>query len=259
MTNSMLRQALLNKLSITPQGLSLRIQKLKKIHSITTEDATYVIAQQNGIILDKYLEKMIVDRIRILLRDISTGSQSTYHDQKTPKKEITKKENRREIIISKEFKETDPILPAKKLLEAKEMAALYPLLYVFENSVREVIDKVISQCHGDIWYEKGLTASLEKTIKDRMDNEKKNSWHQRRGSRPIDYVDLNQLKPLVSKYESLFVPSIIPSLEWFSQLIDEMYQSRCVLCHMNPLHKDNISSVTLRYKQWQKQIRHKKI
>lgn len=94
---------------------------------------------------------------------------------------------------------------------------------------------------------------------DRMANEKKNSWHQRRGDRPIDYLDLNQLKPLVNKYESLFVPDIIPSLQWFSQLIDEMYQSRCVLCHMNPLNKDNISSVKLKYNQWQKQIKNKQI
>ena len=70
-------------------------------------------------------------------------------------------------------------------------------------------------------------------------------------------MDLNQLVPLMRNIENDVVPDIIPSLEWFSQLIEEVYQSRCVLCHMNPLDNDSITSVKLRFRQWQKQIKAK--
>jgi len=54
------------------------------------------------------------------------------------------------------------------------------------------------------------------------------------------------------------VPNINPCLDWFTQLIGEVYNSRCVVCHMNPLDKDNIQAVKLRFTQWEKQIDAKK-
>jgi hypothetical protein len=98
------------------------------------------------------------------------------------------------------------------------------------------------------------TRNLKDTVNNRMQAENRNSWHQRRGARPIDYLDLNQLVPLVRGIQQYVVPDIIPSIEWFSQLVDEVYQSRCVLCHMKPLDNDSIQSVKLRFRQWQKQI-----
>jgi len=91
-----------------------------------------------------------------------------------------------------------------------------------------------------------------------MADEKKNSWHQRRGARPIDYLDLNQLPALMRKIEKEVVPNIIPSLQWFDQLIEEVYKSRCVVCHMNPLDEVNIQAIKVRLIHWQNQISAKK-
>jgi hypothetical protein len=76
MTNRKLRKALLDQHGISPQLLSYRVQKIKKKYSMTTEDATYVIAQQEGIILDKYLDKDTVDRIRDIMYRISPVSEA---------------------------------------------------------------------------------------------------------------------------------------------------------------------------------------
>ena len=260
MINKKLKQDLLRKLGITQQALSLRVQNIKRRHPMTTEDAVYVIAHQQRIILDRYFESPVVDRVRGLIQQINSGfpllgttSKRVATNGKVPKQE------HRIIIVSGEFKENDPILPIVKITEAREMARIYPLLYILENSIREVIDRVMDSKYGKAWWDTKAPKGLIDTVNDRMAEDKKNSWHQRRGTRPIDYLDLNQLPALMRKVQKDVVPGIIPSLEWFDQCIEEVYKSRCVLCHMNPLDSDNIQAVKLRLRQWQKQISSKKI
>ena len=253
MTNRKLREALLAKLGVTSQALSLRVQKIKEIHPVTTEDATYIIAQREGIKLDKYLRSDAVDRVRQLMRDISPSMPT--QTAKFMRQKKSKSTDHRVIYVSKEFKAIDPILPAKRLLEAKEMAAIYPLLYVLENSIREVIDRVMISKYGDDWFDNHAPKKAKDTYETRTKEDEYNLWHQRRGARPIDYLDLKQLPPIIKKMESDFIPDILPSFEWFSQLVEEVYKSRCVVCHMNPLDKDNIDSVKVRVRHWQKQIR----
>lgn len=259
MTNKQLRKALLEKLGVTPQALSQRVQKLKKRYPMTTEDATYLIAQQEGIRLDKYLGKEAIDRVRGLLQQIPSRIEATAAQTKATRrlKERGGKEQR-VIVIGKEFEVADPILPQKKILEAREMAATYPFLYIFENSIRETIDRIMTSQHGDGWWDSEAPKELRDAVRKRMADETRNSWHQRRGARPIDYLDLNRLPALVGKIEKEVVPDIIPSLEWFRQFVDEVYKSRCVVCHMNPLDKNNVQAVKVRFSQWQRQINAKK-
>jgi hypothetical protein len=67
MTNRHIRRALLEKLGVTRQALSLRVKKLQHQVRITTTDAMYVIAHRNGIDLDAFLSPDLADRIRALL------------------------------------------------------------------------------------------------------------------------------------------------------------------------------------------------
>lgn len=256
MTNKELRRALLQKLRISPQALSQQCKKLKKQTPMTTEEAVYVIAQRNGIILDKYLDEELVSRVRLLLQQITPTKQAPIRGTRGKTKEASPEQ--RVIKIGKEFKFTDPILTTKKIIEARDMAAVYPLIYVLENSIREFIDKIMSAQYGDNWWDSQAPKALRDTVSERMTDDKKHSWHQRRGDRPIDYLDLKDLPRLVAKIENLVVLDIIPSFEWFRQLVDEVYKSRCVVCHMNPLDKNNILAVQVRFNQWQKQITAKK-
>ncbi|MBA7676927.1 hypothetical protein ES703_85173 [subsurface metagenome] len=258
MTNRPLRKALLEKLKVTQQALSQRVQKLKKSYAITTEDATYLIAQWEGIILDKYLDRATVNHIRGIIQQITHVTQTTTVAKLAHKGKRASDKRQTVIVFPKEFTVTDPILEEKKLLEAKDMATVYPLLYVLENSIREIIDLVMSSRYGDNWWDSEAPKGLRDTVTNRMANEKRDSWHQRRGARPIDYLDLNQLPTLMRKIEREVVPDIISSLEWFTQLVEEVYKSRCVVCHMNPLDKDNVQGVKLRFRQWQKLINAKR-
>lgn len=258
MTNKRLREALLGKLSVTPQALSQRVQVLKKQYAITTEDATYIIAQREGIILDKYLDGDTINHVRGIIQQITHITQDTTTIAKLARKGKREAEKKQLVVVfPKEFTVTDPILEKRKLLEARDMAAIYPLLYVLENSIREVIDRLMINRYGNNWWD-SKAGKLKDKVNERMSDEKKNSWHQRRGARPIDYLDLAQLPALVRQIQKDIVPDIIPSIEWFTQFVDEVYKSRCVVCHMNPLDSTNVEAVKLRFTQWQRQVKGKR-
>lgn len=259
MTNRQLRETLLKKLGIGQGALYERAKKLTAQYPMTTEDAIYVIAQQEGIRLAKYLDKETIDHVRSLFQHISYPTKALpYVSKATQRGKGTIKDQQRVIVIGTEFRLTDPILQPKRISEAKEMGAIYPLLYVLENSIREVVDRFMTSTYGDKWWDSKAPKGLRDTVSNRMSDEQKNSWHQRRGARPIDYLDLNQLPALMRKIEKEVVPNIIPSLEWFTQLVDEVYKSRCVVCHMNPLDTVNTQSIKIKFTQWQKQISAKK-
>lgn len=257
MTNRPLRKALLEKLDVSPQRLSQRVKKLKKQCAMTTEDATYVIAHQVGIPLDKYLDKETIDRVRNLQSTLSPTIVSSPVGKATGKRRTGTEDKQRVVIIGGEFKLTDPILQQRKLLEARDMAAIYPFLYVLENSIREVIERVMTRRYGDKWWD-SKAGDLKKAVNKRTSDEERNMWHQRRGARPIDYLDFAKLPILVEQVEKDFVPDIIPSIGWFKHFVDEVYKSRCVVCHMNPLDNTNIQSVKVKFTQWQRQVEGKK-
>jgi len=120
--------------------------------------------------------------------------------------------------------------------------------------MRQFICLVMNKYYGDDWWKMKVSNGMQKDVEVKMNSEDINKWHQRRGARPIDYLDFNDLSTLFSKIIDKVSPKIIPDIEWIRQLIKEVYISRCVLCHMNPLDKDSINSVKLKFRQWQKQI-----
>jgi hypothetical protein len=250
MINRRLKQDLLKKLGITHQALSQRAERVKKEMPMTTEEATYVVAQQEGLSLDKYIDKDTLNKIRQIL-----AQQKQSIEIREPKSKKTQNKNREVVFKLPGYSSmTDPLLDSAILNQAKEMAAIYPLLYILDNSIRQFICLVMEKEYGPNWWDKEVSQKLKSKVADRMNDEHINSWHQRRGRRPIDYLDLNELPSIISKTVAKIVPSILPKYEWFTQLIDEVYKSRCVLCHMNPLDKTSISSIKVKFSQWQKQI-----
>jgi len=251
-----LRKALLDKLKITPQALNQQCQNLKRETPLTTEDATYIIAHRRGMKLDRFLDKNTVARVRDLhLRMNATVLSLAQKDNKIIGNKVMQQ---RHVKIGDDTEYTDVMLPQKKLKEASEMAKIFPKLYVLENSIREFIKIGMENIYGENWWDTQASRRLKDRARDRMSEDVRDSWHQRRGSHPVDYLDMIELPQLVSKMQQFVVPNIIPSFEWFKQLVEEVYKSRCVVCHMNPLEENNIKSVEVKFNQWQKQMNEKK-
>ena len=250
-TNGPLRVALLAKLGITPQALSLRVQTKKKTIPMSTEDAVYLIAHEQGLKIDRYLPKETVDRVRALVHQTQPAVRALPNVARTKAKSETKQT--REIRFSSNLKTADMLLPEAKLKEAREMAEVYPLLYVLENSMREIIKRVMKANCTDDWWDTQLTTSKLQEIHAKAAGRKKSEkkWHQGRGAHPIDYVDLADLGTIVLGKVPLFFPAVLgDDVEWFRHFMKELEPSRNVVCHMNPLDENNIKALQVQVGRW---------
>jgi hypothetical protein len=220
---------------------------------MSTEEATYLLAHENGLKIDKYLSREEVAQIRSLHRPSSTSG--SVAPSKRASTTSGKSPQSREIRFPSDFRTTNLLLPPARLQEALQMARTFPLLYVLENSIRELIKRVMAAKYGSDWWNIRLTSGRVKNVfhksEERLKKEAAQSWHQRRGAHPIDYVDLKDLEPLILGNEALFFPDIIPDREWFVQFMKELEPSRNVVCHMNPLSDHNIADVKLRVEKWE--------
>lgn len=254
-----LRAALLDKLGSSPQALSQRVKRRKDQGlSMTTQEATCVIAYDEGIPIDRYLDRDALGAIRHLQAQANSRSSPAPVANKRKSNSTT---GPREIRFPGEFKATDPILPSKTLNEAVAMAKLYPLFYVLENSMRELIRRVMKAAHGEDWWDTQLTNAKLRKVRDtaakRMKDETaKKSWHQRRGDHPIDYVQIEDLEQIiVSKFSSF--KEVIDDREWFVQFMKELKPSRNVICHMNPLDSVNTNDIKVKVRRWENMIKAK--
>jgi len=256
-TNSALRSALLAKLQLTPQGLSKRVQLKKALSPMSTEDAAYLIAHEAGIKIDKYLTDEQVDRVRGLHSQMKTTASPAVVARRSTTPKSTAK-SIRQIRFPDRFIATSALLSAGKLTEAQEMAKVYPILYVLENSMREVIKRVMSDASGADWWNTELTTSKLRDVHalsaKRMKSER--SWHQRRGSHPIDYVDLDDLGQIIIGKAPMYFPAVIQEeVDWFRNFMKELAPSRNVVCHMNPLEQINVDAVKISHHRWEGAIR----
>lgn len=257
MTNHELKKALLAKLGIQPQGLSKRVQKKKAEIPMSTAEATYLIAHEEGLRLDRFLSADEVARIRALHTPRYPAVES--RPQQHPQRRKSQPPAVKELRFAGEIRVSNPLLPSAKLTEARAMARIYPVLYVLENSIRELIMRVMKNRFGYDWWGTQLTTgklkNVHQTAAGRMLSEKRHSWHQKRGAHPIDYADISDLETIISAKQEYFVPAIIPDLQWFQNFMKELYPSRNVVCHMNPLDEHNVSDVQLRLKKWERTLK----
>ena len=261
MTYADLRRDLLKRLHVSRQALHQRVQRRKREMVMSTQDATCVIAHELGMHVDRYIPADDLARVRGLIRDAGHGGELAPSPvaRAQPRTE-SRGERRLELKFPSEFRLTDPILPASKLREAVQMARVYPLLYVLENSIREVIKRVMVTKYGPDWWDTQLASGRVKGVREAADGRRtqektRNSWHQRRGADPIDYTDLGQLLTIIQAKQADFIPAVIPDLAWFEQFMRELEPSRNVVCHMNPLSDLNERDVRNRLGRWNQMVR----
>lgn len=149
-----------------------------------------------------------------------------------------------------------PGLKASHMQEAKRMAEVYPLLYVFENSARDLIDGVLTEKLGSDWWSKVATTKLQSEVSVRQKSEGHEAWHGKRGAHPIQYTDLPDLVTLVSSAAAWpHLRAILANRQtWFQGIVEDLNVSRRVVAHMNPLASDDVKQVQAAFAKWSKQL-----
>lgn len=254
-----IRALLGRRLKVKRARLYAMVKQVSDSLSISTSDGILLLAAKNGINLHRHgkdLPAGTIERIRGLLPFLTTPA-SNDSNRGAVVVQASKRKARKVSRVNLIKVDQDPILSKGSMDEMKMMAPVYELLYQVENSIRQFITRVLSATHGKDWWGKVAPRGLRERVEKRMADEKINAWHQKRSAEPINYLDLDQLPALVRQTQADFIPHFFSSVEWFQQFIDEVYRSRCVVCHMNPLIRTNIDAVHVRFNQWQQLMNNK--
>ena len=261
--NGKIRGLLAEKLGVKNTRLYAIAKDVSDSLSISTADAILLLAAKNGINLHKYggdLPEGKIEKIRELLPYLPQRT-ATPTPAMPSNGQSRSRGTRQKKKVSSRVKlmrpEQDPILEKSTLDEMEAMTPVYEVLYHLENSMRQFINRVLRAKHGADWWNKVAPRGLRETVEDRTREDEINGWHQKRSKEPIDYLDLKQLPALVRATQPDFVSQFFPNLEWFQQFVDELYRSRCVISHMNPLIQTNIDAVHVRFNQWQQLMKAK--
>ena len=218
----------------------------------TNQQALFVLAHENGMRLSNYMTAEQIAEVRTLVQGRPTvAAPSRPNDTIRAARKPASPKNFSMTIGTEKFGEV-PALKASHATEAKAMAErVYPLLYVFENSRRDLIELVLKAKYGDDWWTTVVPSKVREAADDLKEQEKKDTFHGKRGRRDIDYLLLTQLWRIVNHKWKDFEPFFPPGKHWVQSVIEnDMNVSRRPIAHMNPLEDDDIKNVESTFRKW---------
>jgi hypothetical protein len=256
-THPKIKKALLKELGVTPQRLSQMVKKRKRELPMSTELAVYTFAFEHGVDIAKDLGNEETAEVRALVAQLRSGGSPSAP---TRTNGATKKSVARPVTVTIAGVSIGdiPTLKSSHAKEAKAMAErVYPTMYFFENSVRDFIERVLSAKHGKDWWNVAVSSKVRDKAEQFKKDEKKDTWHGKRGRRDLDYLLLPQLWTIIrDKWKDDFEPLFPQGPAWVQSLIEsDMNVSRRVVAHMNPLEEDDIKGLEASFRKWVKHLK----
>lgn len=198
-TNPEVKAALLKKLGVSQQRLSQLVNARKSELPMDTPMAVYTIAHEHKIDVSKFLSVEETREVRNLVSSLRNGRPPPPAPTREAARGRVAGRTEAKVVIAGVDVGKIPALKQSHANEAKRMAErVYPTLYIFENSVRDLIEAVLRDEFGPDWWEVAVPARIQKRAQDHKDAEGKDPWHGARGGRPIDYVFLDDLWAIIS-------------------------------------------------------------
>jgi HEPN superfamily Swt1-like protein len=145
------------------------------------------------------------------------------------------------------------VLDEGHVAAATTMAAVYVAVAAFENSVRQLVTAVLRESVGDDWWEKAVSAPIQKQCKTRQEDEEKYRFHTPRGDTPINYTDFKNLSNIIRANWEHFA-DFLPSAEWATAIFDAIERSRNVIMHSGRLDAEDIARMGTNLRDWVKQV-----
>lgn len=254
MINKQVLAQLRTKLKVGEQQTYKAIQQKKKEYGnlVTTETAAYILASDSGIDISKYLDKNELAETR----EAKKGHGGPVAPMRTAKVAKAEKKASRQVTIDigKALKLTNGFLTDKIAEEAKKMAEqVYPVVYLFENSIRNLISKRMLEMYGSGWWDTQVSGTIKRNVQGRIDAENSDRWHSKRGAHQIYYTDMGDLSSIITTNWDVFKP-IFPDQGWVTQRLDEVEKSRNIIAHNNPLEQKEIDRINLYFDDWNRQL-----
>lgn len=254
-TNRDLLAALRAKLGgVSIQAVQQRRARLQKLVPVPTDIATYIVAHREGLRINKYLDADTLQNVAEWEAKVAAKESPSSGDG-----QVQRAKGRQQQIVVREAKignieVSRGSLSQKHIADAEKMAQVYPVLYVFENSVREFVDGHLTKAYGVNWWDesklvpRGVRENVERVRSAEADNRA----HTSRKARPIYYTMLGDLVNIVvsEKGAKVFKRPIFPRQTWFPELVRSAEVTRNIFAHMNPLQKRDIRRLEDALSDW---------
>ncbi len=146
-----------------------------------------------------------------------------------------------------------PSLTATDIENAYKMGQVYVSIHCLENSVRNLIRKVLKDTLGTQWWDKAASDPMKKKVRDRKSREAKNKWLTSRGADELNYIDWSDLVTLIRKFPKIF-ETFIGNTKFAELKLEELENLRNIIAHNGVLPDSEIARIELYFKDWCRQV-----
>lgn len=145
------------------------------------------------------------------------------------------------------------LLDDRFVIEARRMATVYTAIAAFENTVRDLVRRVLQEELGADFWTKAASSNVQAKARKRQEEESRHRFHTQRGDDPISFIDFGDLLNVMRANEALFAP-FWPSPEWAKGIFDSIERSRNVIMHSGSLDREDIERVGVMIRDWIRQV-----
>lgn len=255
-------EKLMNKTGLKKSQLYNKAYRIEKTHHLPKNAGLGYLAVEHDLSIRKYFSQDTIDRIKSLKEKLH-DSNNRNNTKKTFNKSTNTKSYELSIKLDKVIKGIkgikDPLLSNTVIMDAKKMSEIYPLLYVFENSIRNFIILVMEkEFSKDWWNDEIITHSSFQTVSrdvaSRKKEEKGKRYHGKRNAHEIYYTDVPDLLKIINQYFPIMKKYINERKSWIETMVNSINLSRRIVSHNNPLAKEDYERIKIYYKDWCKQL-----
>jgi hypothetical protein len=258
-TDSALLKAVLDKTGLTRQGVVDRRNRLRKLVPMPPDIATAVVAHRANVDISRFMDEESVRVVGEYDERVHNKEGGAAAALPAPPKQAKAKGKAPSEIAFPNFKIYEGGLSDKQLKDLEKMARrVYPLLYAFENSVREFVNGHLTAAYGEAWWHRPHL--VKKSTRESVARIKKQQgearWVERKSAPEINYTMLGQLADIMLSNDGwkVFEP-IFKKKSWVEDRVTSLEIPRNVMAHMNPLMEKNIKGLEVRAQEWFDQIK----
>lgn len=132
--------------------------------------------------------------------------------------------------------------------EAADMSAHYRVFYCLENSIRTLIAGVLSEKHGENWWNTNVPENVKTHVAATQKKEAE-SGIAVRSQEPIDYTTFGELGEIIKTNFTEF-SDIFPNIKALEKVISTLNVLRGPIAHCKPLAEDEVVRLHLSVRDW---------
>ena len=143
------------------------------------------------------------------------------------------------------------LLETDSLADAQRMSTVYAAIHSFENMVRHLVTKAMTEMHGEQWWQE-VPERIRKAVATRMANDARFRWHGARGATEMNYCDFGDLSSIIATNWQAF-EDILANLEWAKSVLSTLEKSRNIIMHGGVLAKEDVERIGMNIRDWTRQ------